>query len=219
VRRIVGQRVFAVNFLGLLAVDNSPGQVRRSGRLAAVRWERLFDDLESQVDAAASEEFGAEVSDRTRREGALLRLADRLACTEGCAIELSVAGAGKLTGVVRRAGPDWALLDPAVGSEILIATAAVLAVRGLAGAATPAAVAAGEVESRLDLGYALRGIARDRSPVSVVLRDGSCLQGTIDRVGADFLDLAEHPLDEPRRPGRIRARLAIGFDGLAAVRA
>jgi hypothetical protein len=92
---------------------------------------------------------------------------------------------------------------------------AVVAVRGL-GRAAESPAAAGEAAARLDLGYILRAVARDRCAVEVTMRDGAVLTGTIDRVGADHLDLAEHPLDAPRRdPAGSRV---LAFNGMAAVR-
>jgi len=75
------------------------------------------------------------------------------------------------------------------------------------------------VGERLGLGYALRVIARDRSPVTLVLRDGTVVGGTLDRVGADFVDLAEHPVGEPRRAGNVRGVRMISLGALAVVRA
>jgi hypothetical protein len=66
---------------------------------------------------------------------------------------------------------------------------------------------------------ALRGIARDRSVVRIDLTgtDGA-LDGTIDRVGADFVDVAEHPPGEPRRRGNVRSSVLVPTAAIAAVR-
>lgn len=183
-----------------------------------MRWERLFEDLESQLEAADREAFDAEVADRTRREVALVRITDRLREAVGGSIELTVCGADALGGVIRRVGPDWLLLDDGAERDVVIASAAVLTVRHL-----PAPIAGpasrGTVQSRLTLGHALRGVARDRAAVTVVLRDGARLDGTIDRVGADFVDLAEHPAGEPRRPAQLRGIRTVSFTGLSVIRA
>jgi hypothetical protein len=67
---------------------------------------------------------------------------------------------------------------------------------------------------------ALRGIARDRSAVQVHLVDPTAgiLHGTVDRVGADFVDVAEHPAGEPRRPREVRASVLVPLAALAALR-
>ena len=70
---------------------------------------------------------------------------------------------------------------------------------------------------RLGLGHALRALARDRAAVTVT-SDAGVLAGTIDRVGTDHLDLAEHAPGEPRRPAAVRGVVAIAFAGIVAVR-
>jgi len=64
----------------------------------------------------------------------------------------------------------------------------------------------------------LRGIARDRSAVRLLLRDGSALAGTVDRVGADFVELAAHPAGELRRRVEVRDVLVVPTAALAVVR-
>jgi len=74
----------------------------------------------------------------------------------------------------------------------------------------------GQVFARLGLGSALRGIARDRLPVQVVLTDGSVLAGTLDRVGSDFVELTEH--GEVRRRGEVTGVRTVPFVAIALLR-
>ena len=182
-----------------------------------MRWERLFADLDAQLASADAAELAGEVADRSRREVARLRLADRVRPATGAQLSAGVAGAGTLSGRLLRSGPGWWLLS-SDGSEVLVCTDALLWVSGLpALAADPESVS--PLEERLGLAYVLRGIARDRAPVSAVLRDGGTVTGTIDRVGADFVDLAEHAPGEPRRAAAVRAARTVPFAALAVVRA
>jgi hypothetical protein len=196
-----------------------------------VRWERLFDDLEAQLQADSARELEAEVADRTRRERAQLGLHDRLtAVTDGPPVELKVTGLGVVRGVVTGSGPEWVLLDqqPAAGRThaggieappqrlerpVLVAASAILTVVGLAGAQRSGAVARG-----FGIGAALRAVSRDRAVVDVVGVDGAVVTGTIDAVGQDLLEVAEHPGDLPRRAEHVVRVVAIPFTGLAAVR-
>jgi hypothetical protein len=184
---------------------------------AAVRWERLFADLDAQADADERLVLADEVRDRTRRELATLRLADRLRPAIGANLSLGVVGAGAVAGQLRGSGPDWLLLDVTGQPDALVALDAVTSVRGLP-ARSDAPGGAGPVLSRLGLGYALRGVARDRSPVTVWCRDGVRLTGTLDRVGADFVDLAEHPVGEPRRAGTVYGVATVPLVAIAVVR-
>jgi hypothetical protein len=182
-----------------------------------MRWQALFDDLEAQADALAASELRAEVSDRTRQETGLLRLPDRLRETRGHPVAVSVWGAGVVHGRLVDSGTDWLLLEETGVRDVLVALAAVLGVTGVgARAGTPGAE--GEVGRRLDLRWALRGLARDRAGVSVVLRDGGVLAGTLDRVGADHCDVAEHAAGEPRRTGAVRQVRVVPLSALALLR-
>lgn len=181
-----------------------------------MRWQALFDDLEGQLEQAERAEFEAEVRDRTRRERALVRAVDRLRTATGQRLVVGVTGAAPVDGELLDCGPDWLLLA-VPGGEALVAWQAVTTVTGL-GAVTAAPGAEGEVERRLDLRWALRGLSRSRAAVRAALRDGTTLSGTVDRVAADHVDLAEHPLDEPRRAGVVRAVHLVPLGALALVR-
>ncbi len=182
-----------------------------------MRWQALFDDLEGQVEAAEAAELQAEVADRTRREFALLRVVDRLRAATDQRVAVSVWGDGVVHGRLLDTGADWLLLEEVGQREALIPVAAVLGVTGLSSrSATPGSE--GDVGSRLDLRRALRGLARDRAGVSVGLRDGSAVNGTLDRVGADHVELAEHLPGEARRAGAVRQVRLLPLTALGVLR-
>lgn len=186
------------------------------GHAARVRWQALFDDLEAQLAAQDAAELQAEVADRTRRELALLRIRDRLEPSLGAEVAVAVHGGGTVHGRLLDAGGDWLLLEEAGAREVLVPLDAVLSVAGLS-ARSGSPGAEGEVGKRLDLRWALRGLVRSRSGVQVVLRDGSTMAGTVDRVGADHLDLAEHAPGEARRAAAVRQVRLVPLTALALV--
>lgn len=182
-----------------------------------MRWQELFADLDGQFTAAEQADLAAEVRDRTRREQAAVRLVDRLGAAVGQELGLQVHGGGRLTGRLRDVGPDWLLLEESGGREVLVASGALLGMTGL-GRATEVAGWQGEVARRLTLAWALRGLARSRAGVAVVLRDGAGLDGTLDRVGADYAELAEHPAGEPRRAGAVRQVRLVPVAAMSLIR-
>ena len=181
-----------------------------------MRWQALFDDLEAQLDAAQAAELASEVAERTRRETALLRLVDRLRAAQGALVALSVPGVGVLRGRLVDAGADWLLLDEGGAREVLVPLPAVLGVTGLGPLST--APEQGTVAKRLDLRWALRGLARSRTGVALGLLDGTLLTGTLDRVAHDHLDLAEHGLGEARRAAAVRQVSVVPLAAVALVR-
>lgn len=182
-----------------------------------MRWRQLFEDLAAQFHEAASEVERAEVASRARYEAGAVALADRLRGALGAGVAVRCRGAGRVGGVLADVGVDWMLLEDDRGTDVLISLPAVLAVGGL-GRVTGAAEEAGLVRGRLDLRRALRALARDRSAVQVVLLDGAVLTGTVDRVGADFLELATHPAEEWRRASAVRGVEAVALPAVAVVR-
>lgn len=187
------------------------------GRGDGVRWESLFADLEGEFDAAQAAERAAELADRSRREVALVGLADRMRPAIGHQVRVLARGSGALTGTLREVGPDWLLLAETAGRQALVAGRAVMTVAGL-GALTATPGSEGLVGARLNLRYALRGLARDRAPVALILVDGTTVGGTLDRVGLDHVELAEHAQGEARRVGTVRQVLAVPLTALAVVR-
>ncbi len=181
-----------------------------------MRWQALFDDLQAQAEAADAAALASEVRDRTRREAALVRTVDRLRAAVGVSVTLHVEGAGPVPGVLLDAGPDWVLLEDVASRDLLVPSAALLGVGDLP---LRAERGAGAVEDRLDVRWVLRRLARDRAPLCATLRDGSRLHGTLDRVGADHVDLAEHPPGEPRRPSSVRGVRLVPIPALALLRA
>jgi hypothetical protein len=182
-----------------------------------VRWQRLFADLSAQWEEAEASAEWAESASRARAEFGAVLLADRLRGAEGARVVLRCRGAGRVAGEVTGVGPDWVLLADERGAEVLVAGVALVAVTGLGRVTAPPAEQ-GAVRGRLDLRRAVRWLARDRSPVRVVLADGAVLTGTIDRVGADFCEVAEHALDEARRGSAVQGVTAVALAALAVVR-
>jgi hypothetical protein len=182
-----------------------------------MRWDDLFRDLEAQLDAAEAAELAAEVADRTRREAAQLALVDRARAAVGHPVAVRALGAGPVDGVLTDVGSQWLLVAETGGREVLVPSAAVVSLAGLR-AWSGAPGSAGQVFARLGLGHALRGIARDRVAVQVWLTDGSVVSGTVDRVGADFLEVTEHGSGEPRGRGDVTGVRTVPFAALALVR-
>ncbi len=179
-----------------------------------MRWELLFDDLAARLDAEESLERQAEVADRTRRERAQLGLHQRLAAARGgSAVSAQVAGLGRLHARVLDVGADWVLFGTSPERGALVPFAALRSLGGLVGRAGPVST----VAKGFTLGAALRAVSRDRAPVALVDVDGARLTGTIDAVGQDALDLAEHPLDLPRRAEHVTDVRVVPFPAIGAV--
>ena len=179
-----------------------------------MRWEGLFADLEGQLAAEQRRERDDEVAERTRRERALVTLSARLAAAVGAPARISLSGGHQVDGDLQDLGEDWVLVRTNPDAhEVLVPLAAVVTLRSLGSQSAPARTA-----RRFGLGYALRALSRDRATVVVSVHgDGPRLLGTIDAVGADHLDLAEHLDGLPRRRENVRAVATVPFAALVAV--
>ena len=181
-----------------------------------MRWDELFADLEAAVEAEDRAGFDAEVADLARTERALLSTADRLRAHTGALLRFHLVD-GELAGRVHDVGRDWVALAVGRGSA-LVPLAAVVGVDGLTRAAQAPPEPGGPPPFRPGLATALRVLARDRAYVRVTLRGGGVLGGTVDRAGADHLDLALHPADEPRRAAAVTGVRCVPFSALVVLR-
>ena len=90
-----------------------------------MRWDRLFADLEGQLAAGERRELDDEVAERTRRERALVPLAERLASAFGSQVVLGLVGGVRVSGVLADLGDGWLLLRPTGGRDLLVPLPAV----------------------------------------------------------------------------------------------
>lgn len=178
-----------------------------------MRWAQLFADLEAQASGLVDAELAAEVAERTRIEAGRLTVGGRLGGAVGHPVALRCAGVGPVAGRLEQVGADWVLLGQD-GADLLVPLGSVLAVGGL-GRHSTAPATRGLV---LGIRSVLRGIARDRSPVRAVLVDGTPVVGTVDRVGADLVEIAEHGPGEPRRAAAVGSVRLVPLAALAVLR-
>jgi len=208
----------------LSAIDGSQGGAPERKRGASVpapfgyrdrmRWEQLFEDLEAFAEATERQTFDADVADRGRAERAALALTDRLRAHVEGELTFRLLGGDRVRARLLDLGADWALLDD--GGHVVLPLAAVSAVEGLSRLAAPTTQA---LPRTVRITVVLRRLGRDRAPVRIAMLDGAVLTGTIDRVGADHLDLALHAPDEARRAGSVRGVAVVRLAALAHVRA
>lgn len=179
-----------------------------------MRWSALFDDMEAQLAAAELASGEAEIADRVRHEQASIQLLDRLRGQIGLLLRVRVSGGTLFTGELTHVGREWLILSDST-SEVVVPLAAVQTVEGLSrnvGRSTS------PIEQRLGLGSAFRSLARDRSPVVVYLIDRDArVEGTIDRVGHDFVEVAAVLPGEQRRTASVTGVYAIPFAAIAGV--
>lgn len=194
-----------------------------------MRWQNLFDDLEGQLES----ELGAEEVDLLAEEERLrlgrLTLRDRLRALHGhdpsARLAVELRDGSRVALVIEALGRDWIageLESGALRSAIVpLAAVAALEPAGAQLAASlrvdPAPEPPTALSARLGLAFVLRDLCRRRAGVDVHL-GGVVRHGTIDRVGRDHLDLAEHAPGEPRRTAAVARIRIVAFDALDLVR-
>ncbi len=172
-----------------------------------MRWDTLFADLEAQLQAAEGAALDAEVAERVRIEVGALTLTDRLRGHIGSPVTLRLVGATVIRGRIVEVGADMCLIADDSGARVIVAVRGVVMIGGLRRAARTEVSA---VLRRLGLRHALRALARERQQVRMLTVAGE-VSGTIDRVGADHIDLT------PRVPGDVGEAAAGHVIALEAV--
>jgi len=204
-----------------------------------MRWDDLFDDLESQLEQERSAEEDELLAEEERLRLGRLSLRNRLAAlarVETGAVPEPVRVL-LTTGLVidvrpRTFGRDWLAGDLSRGAGSVLGDGVgtgdqcILPLRGVSsllldrrqvrqslGEPGPAR----GVTDRLGLPFVLRDLCRRRSALELHVPEG-VLHGTIDRVGRDHLDVALHEPGTPRRESVVTAYRVVAMDRVALVR-
>lgn len=193
-----------------------------------MRWDRFFDDLEDQLASEWEAERAALDTEAERLRLSRVRLAERLSLLVSreapTAASFELSDGTTLRATVSGVGADWVALEPAEGRVgVVIAPFTAIHAIGmphpdLLRTARPAP-APPALNERLTFGFVLRDLVRRRAGVAVQLSSGRAFTGTIDRAGADHLDLALHDPGSPRRADAVTGYRMVPFAAIAWVRA
>jgi hypothetical protein len=152
---------------------------------------RVFEEFEAEFDAGLRLEAEQETVAALRAEIGETVLWEQLARRAGTQA-VAHAGSRRFRGVIIASYPEFLVLHDGDGTEHLIrygpATSVALPAETATLQPTPAAA------------------ARRREPVRVELVDGGRVDGTIEAVGSNYLEIAEHDLGEARRRRAVKAR-------------
>jgi len=190
-----------------------------------MRWERLIDDLAAQIDHEQREEERALALEEERHRLGRLTLRDRVRALHGAGLPVrcELVDGRALTLVPDSIGRDWLAGSAEVhlGARVIVhfpAVEAILPVRDeLAASLEPLPESPTALAARIGFGFLLRDLARRRSPVLVHGVAGTDWHGTIDRVGADHVELALHARGVPRREAEVRGYRLVPFDRISTV--
>jgi hypothetical protein len=184
-----------------------------------MRWDNLFDDLESQLEREITAEEIDLKAEEERLRLARLGIRDRILAIHDAGLpegermlRLVLSDGSRIRVVPVAFGRDWfsgELVDDSGRKPGCIvpldAVAGIILSRGqiapsLTG--TPADESSATLSARLGLGFVLRDLCRRRRPLDLHLA-GAVLHGTLDRVGRDHCDLALHEAGGVRREASV----------------
>jgi hypothetical protein len=196
-----------------------------------MRFDLLFDDLEAQLETRLAAEGAQQRGEEERLRAARTALRERIAAlaeTAGGSIRLRLIDGSVVDLAPATVGRDWLAAELPGGGQCVVPLAAVASL-----ALTTAQVAAsrermpepqpgqpkGGITAKLGIGVVLRDLARRRVPLDVVTRaEPAPVHGTIDRVGADHLDLAVHERDAARRASSVLEHRVIALAAITQLR-
>ncbi|MDQ1553995.1 MAG: hypothetical protein QOK46_1073 [Microbacteriaceae bacterium] len=202
-----------------------------------MRWDNLFDDLESQLEQELTAEEIDLQAEEERLRLARMSIQDRvfaiygsMGAAEGSAIRLLLKSGETISVRPAAFGKDWFsadLVDDARRhSQCVVpihAIAALVLTREQVAQSLGESAASGStasprgISARLNLAFVLRDLCRRRRSLELHL-PGSVLHGTIDRVGRDHLDLAVHEPGTARRENEVTHYRLVPFEQVLFVR-
>jgi sRNA-binding regulator protein Hfq len=178
-----------------------------------MRWDALFGDLDAQWHAAKQLDLETEINELARLELAQSTFADALRGSLGAEVTAVLCNGVVLHGSLSRVEAQWLLL--ASGSRSIIVPLAKL--RRITGAGSSLAPARTPVA--YTLASAMRVLSRNRSVVNLDL-DGPApgtVRGVLDRVGADYVQLAVVTDGAARSQDNHAGTMLIPLQGIVSV--
>lgn len=190
-----------------------------------MHWDRLFEDLEGQLASEWEAERAALDAETERLRISKLELRRRLQLLQrqGAVVHVELADRQRRTVRLHAVGADWVGMQETDAVAVLLAPTRAITSMAVDHGMLLASLEESSPEKtgtqpslreRMSLGFVLRDLARRRVPMRFALRDGETVFGTVDRAGADHLDLALHDQGEPRRAGAVRGFRIIPFDAV-----
>ncbi|MCY7413282.1 MAG: hypothetical protein LH471_09670 [Salinibacterium sp.] len=194
-----------------------------------MRWDKLFDDLESQIEHELSaEELDLQAEEERFRLGRLA-LRERILAirASGDSFRIILNSDDWMWVTPLTVGRDWFLAQ--LVSDVRVAPQFIVPIASLAGFTVPENTIASSLptqsepsareslSARLGLAFVLRDLCRRRTAVEVTVGEAR-YHGTIDRVGRDHFDLARHEPDQPRRTNAVTAIMVVPLDRLSLVK-
>lgn len=182
------------------------------------RWDQVFADLEAQAQTFADEDLADEIADRTRREWALISMADRLGAARHRVVSLRINdspnGSRLLSLLINDVGSECLVgLEAESTAEWLLPLRSIISVAGL-GQSSESTDNRGFVGQRFGLSAVLRGWVRDRRTVTLGVSGLGEVTGTLDRAGHDHVDIAVHPVDDFRHPDGVAETHTISHEAI-----
>ncbi|HWM17178.1 MAG TPA: hypothetical protein VNP97_11380 [Microbacterium sp.] len=190
-----------------------------------MRWDRFFDDLEGQLASEWEAERAALDTEAERLRLSRVALRERLtALVDSEAAQqpsIEVVDGTVLAAGVTGVGADWVALDGGRSGALVVPFASIAAIgmphADVLRSARPVS-ARSALADRMTLGFVVRDLVRRRVAVTVHLANGRVLGGTIDRAGADHLDIALHEPGTPRRATAVTGHRIVPFAAVAWIR-
>jgi hypothetical protein len=201
-----------------------------------MRWDSLFDDLESQLEHELHSDENDLRAEEYRHRLGRLSLRERIATFSSQGrqdrepVSLELVTGETIVVVPQTFGRDWLSADLVTAGEhagavivLMDAVAAVVVPKPMVTRSLDVPEVADSeprLTDRIGIAFALRDVCRRRAFVAVHCVSGisAVHSGTIDRVGRDHFDLAVHEAGVPRRERNVAHERLVPFSQLAYLR-
>jgi hypothetical protein len=175
--------------------------------------ERLLKELSAEFELELRREAEQAAAAATRAQAGQVSLWERLSRLTGGAVTVQ-SGPMRVHGTLLASYPDLFTVRSADGWHHLVHPGPSVSVV-LAPGTCPLRPAASV--NGYGFALAMRELARRREPVRILLSGSGMAAGTIETVGDDYLELAEHDPAEARRRAALTGHRLLPFEAVAVV--